>query len=329
MDEEVLDSLWVDKYRPRKLEDLVLPEKYMKEFKNIIEKQSLPNLLLTGPPGGGKTTIGLILASKYGVLQNEEDNLLFLNGSSRTVRSIKFVDDVIEPFLKTPPSGDKFKVVLLDEADNLTPDSYDSWRGVIEKYQKAYGRFIWTGNYLSEIPKPMRSRFTQYVFERIPKEFVYKYTSNILKLEEIEYEDKDLKFVINNLYPDVREIVNVLRKNSLDGTLDVDEEDVITTEKVIIANAIQIISHIEKGENNKIGECINSIVDILSKKHVEYRNVYVELFFAKKVPAPAKIIINKYANDHRGSLVPHMNFMGMVFDIIKALQEYKRMVSGR
>ena len=324
---EILDSLWVDKYRPRKLEDLILPEKYMKAFREIVEKQSLPNLLLTGPPGGGKTTIGLVLASKHGVLQNKEDNLLFLNGSSRKVRSIKFVEDVIEPFLKTPPVQDKYKIVFLDEADNLTGDSYDSWRGVIEKYQKAYGRFIWTGNYLSEIPGPMQSRFTQYVFERIPKEYVYKYTENILKTEEIEFNEKDLNFVINNLYPDVRTIVNVLRKNSYGGKLEVDEEDVITSEKIVEANVIEIISCIEK--DMKVGQSVNAIVDLISKKHIEYRNVYVNLFFAKKVPAPAKIIINEYSNSHRGSLIPHMHFMAMVFKIIKTLQEYRRMVMGK
>jgi len=323
---DVLDSLWVEKYRPKTLDELVLPDRYKKDFQRIIEKQSLPNLLFSGPPGGGKTTIALLLCSKHGVLHNKKDNLLMANGSSQEARSIKFVGRVVEPFLKTPPVGDKYKVVFIDEADNLTPDSYDSWRSVIEKYQKAYGRFIWTGNYLSSIPGPMQSRFTPYVFERIPKEFIFNYSKNILDNEKIEYEDKSLKFVINNLYPDVRKIVNILQRGSLDGKLDVSDEDVITTEKIITSNVIEIISLIAKGEDKKIGNVVNTLVDILSTKHLEYRNVYVDLFFMNKVPAPAKIIINEYSNKHQGCLVPHMHFMGMVFNIIKALQEYKRMV---
>lgn len=323
---EILDSLWVDKYRPKQLDQLVLPNKYMVDFQRIIEKQSLPNLLLSGPPGGGKTTIALLLCSKHGVLHNKQDNLLMANGSVRKTRSIKFVEDVIEPFLKTPPVGDKYKIVFIDEADNLTPDSYDSWRGVIEKYQKAYGRFIWTGNYLSSIPEAIQSRFTPYVFERIPKEFILNYSKSILKAEGISHDDKSLKFVINNLYPDVRRIVNILERNSWDGKLDVSEDDVITTEKIIISKVVEIISLIEKAEDKKIGNVINGLVEILSGKHLEYRNVYIELFFMKKIPAPAKILINKYSNEHQGCLIPHMHFMGMVFNIIKSLQEYRRMV---
>lgn len=325
---DVLDSLWVEKYRPKRLEELVLPEQYKTDFERIIEKQSLPNLLFSGPPGGGKTTIALVLCSKNGVLHNKQDNLLMANGSSQKARSIKFVANVVEPFLKTPPTGDKYKVVFIDEADNLTSDSYDSWRAVIEKYQKAYGRFIWTGNYLSSIPGAIQSRFTPYVFERIPKDFIFDYSKKILKAENIEYDDKSLKFVISNLYPDVRKIVNILQRNSWNGKLKVSEEDVITTEKLIISSVVEIISLIKKDEDKKVGNVVKSLIDILSKKDLEYRNVYTELFFMDKIPAQAKIIINEYSNKHQGCLVPHMHFMGMVFNIIKTLQEYKRIVRG-
>ena len=320
-------NLWVEKYRPKKLEDLVLPERYKKDFGRIIEKNDLPNLLFSGPPGGGKTTLARILCSKSGVIMNKEDNVLIANGSAKKTRGIGFVSDVVEMFLKHPPAGnDRYKVVFIDEADKLTTDGYDSFRGIIEKFQTGYGRFIWTCNYLSRIPEPVQSRFTPYVFQQISKEFVFDYCKTILLAEKIKHKDKDLSFIISNLYPDVRKIVNILKKYSYDGVLEVDEEAVKTNEKRIIASVTEIISYIEKNQESKIGRAVNAIIDILAVQDVEYRGIYTELFFHKKIPSPAKIIINKYSNSHQGSLIPHQHFMAMIFAITKALGDYKKAV---
>ena len=326
---EVLDSMWNEKYRPKTLDELSLPERYKQDFRRIIERGSLPNLLFSGPPGGGKTTLALILCSKNGVLFNKSDNLLMANGSSKKERSINFVDQVVEPFLKHPPAGDKYKIVFMDEADNITPDAYDSWRGIIEKYHKAYGRFVWTGNYISKIPDPVQSRFTPYIFQQIPKELVFEYCQSILKSEQIDYIDKDVNFIINQLYPDVRRVVNILQRCSWEGKLVVDRDAVMTNERVLISNVVEIVSLIGKEEDKKIGPVVNKMVDILSSQDIEFRNIYTELFFMKKIPAPVKITVNKYSNSHQGCLIPHMHFMAMIFEIIKVLQDYRKAVVGK
>jgi len=325
---ELMDSIWVEKYRPKKLEDLALPEQYTNDFKRMIAKCELPNLLFSGPPGGGKTTLARVLCSKNGVLFSKQDNMLQVNGSARKTRGIGFVDDVIEPFLKHPPGGDKYRVVFIDEADKFTSDGYDSLRALIEKYHVAYGRFIFTCNYLSRIPDPVQSRFIPYTFSQIPKEFVLRYCKTILDSEKVGYKDADIKVAITNLYPDVRKIVNALQRASWEGELKLSEKDVITTERKVVTFIRQIISFIEKGQGNKIGGAVNSIVDIVSAQDLEYRNVYTELFFGENIPAPAKIIINKYSNGHQNALVPHMHFMAMVFDIIKSLQAFRKAAMG-
>jgi len=322
----LLDSLWVEKYRPKQLKDVVLPEDYRFEFGKGIEKGEIGNLLFYGPPGSGKTTLARILCSKYGVMFNKRDNLLEVNGSSKETRNINFVNDVIEPFLKTPPARDKYKIVFVDEVDYFTDAAFHSLRGIIEKYQTGYGRFILTCNYFSKIPEAIQSRFTNYKFKQIPTDFILKYCKNILENEKIEFDEKNISFVISNLYPDVRKIVNVLQRSSISRKLKVDRKTVSTNEKIIIGNIVQIISSVNDGENHKIGKLANSIIEILSEHDLEYRGLYSELFFMDKIPVPAKLVINKYSNLHQNCLVPSMHFMGMIFEIIKALQDYRKVV---
>ena len=327
---DIVNSVWVEKYRPKQLKDLVLPEKYVLDFSKYIERNAIPNLLFYGPPGGGKTTLARIICSKQGILHKKSDNLLFVNGSAQSTRKIGYVEKVIEPFLKYPPAGgDKIKVVLIDESDNMTPDAYRSLRGIIEKFLDSYGRFIFTCNYVSRIPSPVQSRFTQYKFQQIPKEFILEYCKSIVVAEQIEYNDKDINFIIDNLYPDVRQIIATLAQCSLQGSLEVSEDAVRTKEKKILAMIFQIIAFIEKGENNKIGRLAGSIIEELKEEDFEYRRLYETLFFIEKFPIPAKVVVNKYSNSHQNSLVPSMHFMAMVFEMIKTLQEYRKALMGK
>lgn len=324
---EVVNSLWVEKFRPATLDDMVLPNEYRIDFRNFINTGEVPHLLLAGSPGSGKTAFAMILCSKNGILQNRSDNLLIVNGSGKETRGISFVQDVIEAFVKVPPAGsDKYRIVFIDESDMLTDASYQSLRHIMEKYS-ATARFIFTCNYISKIPDALQSRFQTYIFKQMPIDFVIKYCERILKNEEIEFKIEDLKYIIDGLYPDIRKIVNTLQRDSSTKKLRVNRDAVLSNEKFIISNVVEIINFIQKNETSKINNSLNNIVALINEQDLDYRNIFSQLFFLSNVPAPAKILVNKYSNMHSDCLIPSMNFFAMIHEIIIALSKYNNIKS--
>ena len=323
---DLVNTLWVEKYRPKSVDEIVLPKDYEKEFKKYINNQELPNLLLYGPPGGGKSTIARILCSKEGLLEFPNDNLLELNGSAKDTRGINFTNDVIEPFLKIPPAGtDKYKVVFIDEADHLTDASFHSLRGIIEKYA-SYGRFIFTCNYISKIPEAIQSRLIDYKLKQVSEDFVVELCEGILNNEKIKFENNDVKFIVENLYPDIRKIIGRLQRFSTDGELQVNRDIALTKENFIVSSIIEVINFIKNDENHKVGKVVNSILETINDMDIDYREIYTKLFFNKSIPVPFKLIVNKYSNTHNNCLVDTMHFMGLIFEGIQELQKYSKMV---
>lgn len=326
---EIANSLWVERYRPKKIKDLVLPDSYRNDFNSCIQKKEISHLLLSGSPGSGKTALTRIICSTEGIIFNREDNVLELNGSARESRGIGFVQDVIEPYLKIPPAKpDSYKIVFIDEADFLTDASFSSMRNIMEKYS-SHARFIFTCNYISKIPEAIQSRCQHYIFKQMPIEFVLEYCKNILNSEKINFEEKDLKFIVDTLYPDIRRIVNSIQKSSLTGKLISDRNISLSTEKIIISNIVEIISFIQSGQDHKINNVINNLVKIIGELDLDFRAVYSDLFFRDTVPAVSKIIINKYSNSHVDCLLPHQHFLAMVFEVIQALQKYKQLTGKK
>lgn len=207
----------IEKYRPTTLEDVVGDSDMLVKFKEYIERKDPPHLLFVGSPGIGKTTCAKIIAK--GITQE----VMFLNSSDK--RGIDVLRNEIITFCSTLSWDDSnMKIIILDEVDNLTNDSLQALRGVMEEYIET-ARFFLTGNNGGRIPEAIKSRCQQFDFNNISKNDIAKRCKFILDTEGIKSVNfaRDIKYIINEFYPDIRQIVGGLSKFTIGGVFQVDQ----------------------------------------------------------------------------------------------------------
>ena len=214
------DFLWVEKYRPQNIEDCILPETTKKTFQEFLDKGEVPNLLLAGPAGCGKTTVAKALCIELGV------DYYVINGSDEG-RFLDTVRNTAKNFASTVSlsSTGKHKVIIIDEADNTTNDVQLLLRAFCEEFH-GNCRFIFTCNYKNRIIEPLHSRCAVIEFgikgkERssIAMEF-FKRLTNILDSEGVEADKKVLIELINKHFPDWRRVLNECQRYSVGGRID-------------------------------------------------------------------------------------------------------------
>lgn len=245
--------LWVEQFRPQKIDDAILPNEFKAFFKNIVESGEIPNLLLeSSTPGSGKTSIAKAICAELNA------DYLYINISSDG--GIDTLRGTIKQFASTKSFNRRPKIVIMDEADGASPTLQKALRGFIEEFHTAC-RFILTCNYVSQIIPALREgrmmefnfnmKDSQYVEEMKPK--MKKRLIQILKFKGIEYEDDAIDNLVESNYPNMRKMICVLQKaSSLNGKIDsriskisdIDDElyDLILSKKLTEARAY-VTSH--------------------------------------------------------------------------------------
>ena len=214
------EFLWVEKYRPKTIEECILPEHTKKTFLEFLNKGEVPNLLLAGPAGCGKTTVAKALCKQLGV------DSYVINGSDEG-RFLDTVRNNAKNFASTVSlsSEAKHKVIIIDEADNTTPDVQLLLRASIEEFSKNC-RFIFTCNYKNKIIEPLHSRCAVVEFGiqgKSKQEIAAKFFGrlvDILDQERIEADKKVLAELINKHFPDWRRVLNECQRYSVGGKID-------------------------------------------------------------------------------------------------------------
>ncbi|HLE34448.1 MAG TPA: replication factor C small subunit [Nitrososphaerales archaeon] len=297
---EVSHLMWVEKYRPFKLSSVVNQKSIVDAVKNLIKNpEEMPNLMFSGPSGVGKTTVALCVAREL-LGDYWKDYTLELNASDE--RGINMVRERVKMFARYSGMTGKipFKVIILDEADEMTGDAQTALRRIIEDSAKST-RFMLICNYLSQIIEPIQSRCVIFRFTNLPEEDVVSHLETICKQEKVKYDEKALSLIYEFTEGDLRHAINVLQAAASMGSVNT-------------ANANVAVGISEKG---RVGEIVKLA---LSGKFQDARTKLIEL---TKVYGMSERDFLRFANEEVQKLKTSSA------EVISALAECDyRLVSG-
>lgn len=288
MEEYLLSfEMWAEKYRPRSLKEMVNQKEIVERLKSFVEARNIPHCIFAGPPGTGKTTAALCLAHDlYGEAYRE--HLMELNASDE--RGINVVRETVKTFARVRTLGEiPFKILILDEADNMTSDAQQALRRTMERFTETC-RFILIANYSGKIIEPIQSRCAPFRFTYLPREDQDAYLRHIAESEKVELLDEGLNAIFEVCGGDLRRAINTLQAAA---SLNKPITSEIVYSVIGRANPMDIREMIQLAMKGNFIEARNKLREMILKYGVAgsdiIRQIHIEIFRMRNLPEPWKV----------------------------------------
>lgn len=305
------DYLWVEKYRPQKIEDCILPLELKETFQSFVDNGEIPNLLFSGPPGIGKTTVAKALCKELGV------SYYVINGSDEG-RFLDTVRNSAKQFASTVSlqANGRHKVIIIDEADNTTSDVQLLLRASIEEFHNNC-RFIFTANFKNKIIEPLHSRCAVFDFSIpgkqkpiIAKDF-FKRLKEILGEENIRYDGRVLAELITKHFPDWRRTINEIQRYAVKGEID---SGILV--QISDVNTAELIEALKEKNYNTVRKWVVSNLD--NDFNFVMRRIYDclnDCLVPQTIPA-AVLVIAKYSYQAAFAVDQEINLLACLTEIM-------------
>jgi len=299
----MLKKVWVEKYRPQSVSQVIATDEHdYKTFQQYVTEGEIPNLLLYGGPGTGKSSLSLALVKDLNV---DRSDILKINCSDEKIEAMR---DKVKAFAMTMPVG-KFKIVRLEELDGVGHDAQKLLRDLMEVSSSSC-RFIATCNYVNTIMTPLRSRFQEFEFKAPSKDEVLIKAAEILEAENIAFTLDDLEKVVAAGYPDFRKVIQLMEQSSKTGKLVIKGADSAKDWK------LELLPLIEAGEIKAARDVVcasatrEELVDV-------YRFLYDNLHRMKKLKRQdeAVVLIAQYQYQHGFVADPELQVAALFIEI--------------
>ena len=277
------EYLWVEKFRPKTVSDCILPDRIKKVFQNYVDTANIPNLMLTGSAGVGKTTVAMAMCEEIGL------NYMFINSSEE--RGIDMLRTKIRGYASTISLTGGRTVIILDEADYLTPDAQAALRGAVEEYSENCS-FIFTCNFKSRLLDALHSRCSVIDFSLKADEKprmaaqLFQRLSTILINQKVEYDKQVLIKIVEKFFPDYRRTLNELQRYSSGGSIDAGTLAQISDVRKIA----DLVGYLKEGNFAEMRKWVVTNSDIEPSRI--YRKVYDSLYeYFKPASIPQAVVI--------------------------------------